>query len=110
VKPVHFVCVCLMLAGALALAQAPNRVPFINQPLFSNNAAPTGLAHPDPAKQSQIVENYGKLPLSFEANHGQTDAKVKFLSRGSGYTTAYSRSSRNCISGSCWPLEVDTRA
>jgi hypothetical protein len=86
VKPVHFVCVCLMLAGSLALAQAPNRVPFINQPLFSNNAAPTGLAHPDPAKQSQIVENYGKLPLSFEANHGQTDAKVKFLSRGSGYT------------------------
>src|SRR5438477_7618404 len=31
-------------------------------------------------------ENYGKLPLSFEANHGQTDPKVKFLSRGSGYT------------------------
>ena len=34
----------------------------------------------------KIVESYGKLPLSFEANQGQTDAKVKFLSRGSGYT------------------------
>ena len=28
---------------------------------------------------------YGKLPLSFEANHGQTDPQVKFLSHGPGY-------------------------
>lgn len=28
---------------------------------------------------------YGKLPLSFEANDGQTDRQVKFLSRGGGY-------------------------
>jgi hypothetical protein len=26
------------------------------------------------------------MPLQFEANHGQVDAQVKFLSRGSGYT------------------------
>jgi hypothetical protein len=41
---------------------------------------------PDPAAQGKIVENYGKLPLTFEANQGQTDPRVKFLSRGSGYT------------------------
>ena len=29
---------------------------------------------------------YGQLPLSFEANQGQADAQVNFLSRGSGYT------------------------
>jgi hypothetical protein len=29
---------------------------------------------------------YGQLPLSFAANQGQTDAQVKFLSRGSGYS------------------------
>jgi hypothetical protein len=29
---------------------------------------------------------YGKLPLSFEPNRGQTDARVQFVSRGSGYT------------------------
>jgi hypothetical protein len=29
---------------------------------------------------------YGKLPLSFEANRGQTDAPVRFLSRAVGYT------------------------
>jgi uncharacterized repeat protein (TIGR01451 family) len=29
---------------------------------------------------------YGMLPLRFEANMGQTDSQVKFLSRGKGYT------------------------
>ncbi len=29
---------------------------------------------------------FGSLPLSFEANQGQTDPTVKFLSRGDGYT------------------------
>ena len=29
---------------------------------------------------------YGKLPLSFEPNQGQTDARVRFLVRASGYT------------------------
>ncbi|MGH7815675.1 MAG: hypothetical protein ACREQI_16935, partial [Candidatus Binataceae bacterium] len=29
---------------------------------------------------------YGNLPLSFEPNRGQTDSRVKFLSRGPGYT------------------------
>jgi hypothetical protein len=33
-----------------------------------------------------LVKSYGKLPLSFEANHGQTDAQVKFIARGAGYT------------------------
>jgi uncharacterized repeat protein (TIGR01451 family) len=32
-----------------------------------------------------VVQEYGKLPLSFEANQGQVDARVKFLSRGPGY-------------------------
>ena len=33
-----------------------------------------------------VVKNYGKLPLSFEKNIGQTDKRVKFFSRGSGYS------------------------
>jgi hypothetical protein len=35
------------------------------------------------AKQ-RVVEAYGKLPLSFEANMGQPDSRVQFLSRGPG--------------------------
>lgn len=45
----------------------------------------------DPATQSKIAESYGKLPLSFEANQGQTDNHVKFLSRTSAYTIFLTR-------------------
>ena len=38
------------------------------------------------AKRQQVVKDYGNLPLSFEANQGQTDDRVKFLARGNGYT------------------------
>ena len=40
----------------------------------------TALAGPRP------TTDYGKLPLTFEANAGQADGRVKYLSRGAGYT------------------------
>jgi hypothetical protein len=43
-------------------------------------------AQPDPAARGRLMASYGKLPLSFEPNQGQSDGRVKFLSRGSGYT------------------------
>ena len=43
-------------------------------------------AVPSAEARARLVANYGKLPLAFEANQGQTNAQVKFLSRGSGYT------------------------
>jgi len=38
------------------------------------------------ASRGEILAAYGKLPLRFEANRGQTDARVKYLAQGSGYT------------------------
>jgi len=38
------------------------------------------------ASETRLHEAYGKLPLSFEANRGQTDPQVKFLSRGPHHT------------------------
>ncbi len=38
------------------------------------------------AARLRVSHLYGKLPLSFEANQGQTDRRVKFLSRGQGYS------------------------
>ena len=35
--------------------------------------------------RARAVEAYGNLPLSFEANQGQADPQIKFLSRGGGY-------------------------
>jgi hypothetical protein len=46
--------------------------------------------HP-PAAKSEILRRYGELPLSFEANEGQTDPQVQFLSRGAGYTLFLNR-------------------
>ena len=37
--------------------------------------------------QTNAVRNFGRLPLTFEANRGQAAGQVKFLSRGQGYTT-----------------------
>jgi hypothetical protein len=37
-------------------------------------------------QRSRPGEKYGRVPLSFEANEGQADEQVKFLSRGQGYT------------------------
>ena len=39
-----------------------------------------------PVSRDSINANYGKLPLTFEANHGQIDSRVKFVSRAAGYT------------------------
>ena len=38
------------------------------------------------AQRASIVEGYGRLPLVFEANQGQTASEVKFVSRGAGTT------------------------
>src|ERR1700690_1222280 len=37
-------------------------------------------------EKTRLAENYGKLPLSFEVNQDQTDRRVKFFSRGKGYS------------------------
>ena len=45
----------------------------------------SGLTPPAIDKE-KIVDAYGKLPLHFEPNLGQTDEQVKFLARGHGYS------------------------
>jgi hypothetical protein len=43
-------------------------------------------AKTDQATRLRLTKAYGKSPLSFEANQGQTDPRVKFFSRGQGYS------------------------
>jgi hypothetical protein len=62
--------VCSALAGVLSLGVAS-----------AQTRAVTDL------QRSKAIEDYGKLPLAFEANRGQTASKVRFLARGEGYTT-----------------------
>ncbi len=64
------------LCGIIALVTAsPNRA----------GATPVPV-RPDRATHARLRAAYGELPLSFEANEGQTDPGVKFLARAPGYT------------------------
>jgi hypothetical protein len=59
---------------------------------FSAAGEEAGAAQPRPQTASQVnakaalAADYGKLPLSFEANEGQVDPQVRFTSRGDGYS------------------------
>ena len=44
------------------------------------------LAQPSLAASPRLVQGYGQLPIAFEANQGQSDSNVKFLSHGLGYS------------------------
>jgi hypothetical protein len=61
---------------------------FLNLELLEDrlclSPTPAPVSPPDASAQVQVTRSYGQLPLSFEANQGQTDAQVNFLSRGSG--------------------------
>src|SRR5437773_7790597 len=47
----------------------------------------TGFALPfAAAAEARVSQSYGKLPLHFEANQGQTRQDVRFLARGAGYS------------------------
>src|SRR5271163_3607417 len=54
----------LVLSGGASFSQQP--------------ATPTGAA--------SVAAAYGKLPLTFEPNQGQDDHRVRFSSRGQGYS------------------------
>src|SRR3954454_3438936 len=54
---------------------------------LSSLALGTATDPPNAATQARLSAAYGRLPLSFEANRGQTDSRVDFLARGAGYTT-----------------------
>jgi len=54
--------------------------------LLSPCLAQSPLNHSEPtAARTRLVGQYGKLPMAFEANQGQSDPRVRFLARGSGY-------------------------
>jgi hypothetical protein len=59
-----------------------------NQQIFPRTMGYTAIPSTDPqmATKTRVSMAYGELPMNFEANYGQADPRVRFLSRGSGYT------------------------
>jgi hypothetical protein len=76
----------LPLAAAVSVSQA---IPSNNAEKVDDQSTFLAAVVPDPASNAatkvRVSEAYGKLPLYFEANQGQTDPRVKFLSRGPGH-------------------------
>ena len=84
----------LQLTRLIMLAVAIFGLVLTQPVLMSRTAAakgrktvPAGTKEPSAVvNKPKAIENYGKLPLSFVPNHGQSDATVKFTLRGNGYT------------------------
>jgi len=75
----------IVAATLLLLATAMGLLPAVAQ-LKANQPGTYPANGIRKAATQPALELYGKLPLSFEANHGQADSRVKYLSRGRGYT------------------------
>ncbi len=76
--------VCLRFCLAYVLVFLPVTS---NLPLPTQVAGhPVDLTRPEAlSARATVLQAYGKLPLHFEANHGQADPGTKFLTRGNGY-------------------------
>src|SRR5688500_10696516 len=84
-----------LTAGVLALAAGLAPLALAEQ---SRATIPGGLTRqaalsprassraPEDDARVRLRQAFGRLPLTFEANHGQTDPHVQFLARGPGYT------------------------
>src|SRR5258708_6187198 len=73
----------LLVASASLLAMiSQQRATAVASDKPATAVGQTSSAHP----KLHVMDLYGHQPLSFERNDGQTDAQVKFISRGDGYT------------------------
>ncbi|HEY3028278.1 MAG TPA: SBBP repeat-containing protein [Pyrinomonadaceae bacterium] len=77
-------CVVLMLTSLLIplTSRMPAKSSGVKENVLKARTAPPS----EGETRMRVSEAYGKMPLSFEPNRGQTDKAVKFLSRGPGYT------------------------
>ncbi|MGB7923740.1 MAG: SBBP repeat-containing protein, partial [Pyrinomonadaceae bacterium] len=75
----------LMLASPALLLVLSHHHASSGQRQQDETAQPSVATSGETTKSAPSGEAYGQLPLSFEVNRGQTDGRVRFLSRGAGY-------------------------
>jgi uncharacterized protein (TIGR03437 family) len=79
--------ICALIASALLFLKSDQ----IRDPLLNKNGRYSSVPRTpdkqslDQAARTHIEQAYGKLPMRFEANEGQTDPRVKYTARGAGY-------------------------
>lgn len=65
-----------LASDTLPAPSAQNKLAGVNMPKSSVT----------PEQRAATLQAYAKLPLSFEENKGQTDARVKYMAHGNGYS------------------------
>ena len=76
----------ITILGAVSLAVLAVSIAGVVPEITIEAATTTKDQKPDASTRARVAQEFGKLPMRFEANTGQSDRNVKFLSRGSGYT------------------------
>jgi hypothetical protein len=76
----------LAVSGIYNFYQKNNLTDDSTKSLSEKNIANQTPASLETEKSRQIAEAYGRLPINFEPNVGQTDERVKFVARGQGYS------------------------
>jgi len=90
VRSVPYLCdISLLALAVLVTSQNHSIAQMRTQPEKVLQAIPAATpAAAQPAGQdahADILQHYGKLPISFEPNRGQADAHVQFAAHGNGY-------------------------
>ena len=80
-----FVAMTLLSGPSSSVFAETMSAPASPSALSGARVQPTGTKNADQAARALIMAGYGKLPVAFEANRGQTDASVKFLARVNAY-------------------------
>src|SRR5579864_1612385 len=75
----------IALGLACALGALRHARPAVTSSSSWQTSAQSAVKSLEGTAKSRMVESYGKLPLSFEANRGQASKEVRFLSHGPGY-------------------------
>ena len=75
------ICLAISFAGMFFVAASYDDDTYT----AGSSASPLEPTSTSASTKAHVAERFGRLPLSFEINTGQTDQSVKFLSRGPGY-------------------------
>src|ERR1043166_779298 len=83
-----------LFVASLAVSVLPTRVPAGVaagcKSIAASDGQRSGVAPAPAAERERVNKLYGQMPLQFEANEGQADARFDFLSRGDDYTVLLS--------------------
>lgn len=74
-----------LIAGVFSTATTSSRSPHLSSETPRNDQGQSEPVVPRETGKTRQTQSYDSLPMSFEANYGQTNSRVKFLSRTGGF-------------------------